>query len=85
MQSEMHRKLACAVGKKHSRVVRLHMAPDSIAQEQAEADKADKKARKSRKLAADKDDMGGIERRRRRDYGRWKESVLSSDDELAKD
>ncbi|THH05259.1 hypothetical protein EW145_g4928 [Phellinidium pouzarii] len=83
MQSETHRKLARAVGQKHSRVARLRIAPDSIIeQEQQELMKAaQKKPRRARASAAgDNDDLGGPARKRRSSYGRRRESVWSDEE-----
>lgn len=76
MQSETHRKLARAVGQKHSRVARLRIAPDSIiAQEQQELLASQKKTRRPRASGA-----SGLERRKRRSYGRRSGSVWSDDE-----
>ncbi|KAH8116388.1 Leo1-like protein-domain-containing protein [Phellopilus nigrolimitatus] len=81
MQSETHRKLARAVGQKHSRVARLRIAPDSIMElEQQELVKAaQKKPRRARASGAG-DDFGSSSRKRRGGYTRRRESVWSDEE-----
>lgn len=76
MQSETHRKLARAVGQKHSRVSRLRIAPDSVIEsEQQESQKAmQKKPRKPRSSG------GESLRRKRSSFGRRRESVWSDEE-----
>ncbi|KAI5116867.1 hypothetical protein M0805_005835 [Coniferiporia weirii] len=83
MQSETHRKLARAVGQKHSRVARLRIAPDSvIEQEQQELMKAaQKKPRRARtSTAGENDELGGSMRKRRSSYSRRRENVWSDEE-----
>ena len=82
MQSQTHRKLARAVGQKHSRVARLRIADAAIEKDAQEAMAlALKKSRRPRASGArDSGEFGSATRRRRGGYGRRRESVWSDEE-----
>ncbi|KAL5536967.1 LEO1 [Sanghuangporus sanghuang] len=80
MQSETHRRLARAVGQKHSRIARLKLADASVEQEAQEAQKAAQKKPKAARVARENGKLGRPSQRRRTGFARRRESVWSDEE-----
>lgn len=80
MQSETHRRLARAVGQKHSRVARLMLADAAVEQEAQEWQKAAQKKPKSIRPPRENGKLGRPAQKRRAGFARRKDSYWSDEE-----